>query len=312
MAYRRGASLSISRDRVQRRSRVRRASDHVARTSALDEPETIPLVARDGHLFAPVTIGEKTYEFLVDSGAQNVVLDRGVASELGLVSRGAFEASGARRTGGVALATVPSLRVGTRGTIGTLVVATLDLDAVVGDRRIDGILGYPFFASFAVRVDAANKTMTIATPGTLADRGTRVPLDVDRALAEVSLRVAGRLDAPFIVDTGNASNLLLYHPFVARHPEVVAFTTNARNSLGVGGSAQSYRTSLAELGFAGIPFYNVDTDVMLATSGAFADRTDAGNVGLGLLENLVVTFDESNAALYVERGSAYDDGGARN
>jgi hypothetical protein len=51
---------------------------------------------------------------------------------------------------------------------------------------------------------------------------------------------------------------------------------------------------------------------MLATRGAFADRFDAGNVGLGVLQNLLVTFDEAHAMLYVERGSQFDDGGARN
>ena len=50
---------------------------------------------------------------------------------------------------------------------------------------------------------------------------------------------------------------------------------------------------------------------MQATSGAFADRFDAGNIGLGLLKNFVVTFDDSAGALYVERGSLFDDGRSR-
>jgi hypothetical protein len=51
---------------------------------------------------------------------------------------------------------------------------------------------------------------------------------------------------------------------------------------------------------------------MQATRGAFADRFDAGNVGLGLLANFVLTFDLANNALYVERSSAFDDGRSRN
>ena len=51
---------------------------------------------------------------------------------------------------------------------------------------------------------------------------------------------------------------------------------------------------------------------MLATSGAFADRFDAGNIGLGLLKNFIVTFDLTDTEMYLERGPDFDDGRARN
>ena len=47
------------------------------------------------------------------------------------------------------------------------------------------------------------------------------------------------------------------------------------------------------------------------TGVAFADRVDAGNVGLGVLRNFVATFDLGNAAMYVTPGSAFDDGRRR-
>ena len=50
---------------------------------------------------------------------------------------------------------------------------------------------------------------------------------------------------------------------------------------------------------------------MLATNGAFADRVDAGNVGLGVLRNFVATFDLGNAAMYLTPGSGFDDGRRR-
>ncbi len=37
----------------------------------------------------------------------------------------------------------------------------------------------------------------------------------------------------------------------------------------------------------------------MAEKGAFADRIDAGNVGLGILKNFIVTFDLTNSALYL-------------
>jgi hypothetical protein len=49
----------------------------------------------------------------------------------------------------------------------------------------------------------------------------------------------------------------------------------------------------------------------MAEKGAFADRIDAGNVGLGILKNFVVTFDLTNSALYLEKGEGFDDGRLR-
>jgi hypothetical protein len=102
--------------------------------------------------------------------------------------------------------------------------------------------------------------------------------------------------------------LLLYHPFLETHPGIVPFTLTSRRSYGIGGAASSYRTSLDQLDIGGLTIYHAETDVMQATRGAFADRFDAGNVGLAVLKNFRFTFDESNNAMYVARGGAFDDG----
>jgi hypothetical protein len=143
-------------------------------------------------------------------------------------------------------------------------------------------------------------------------QGEALGLDVDRGLPEVTLSVNDMLRAPFVVDTGNAAELLLYSPFVRRHGGVVPYSPGKEKSYGIGGATPSYRSSLARLDFGSISLYNIDTDVMLARRGAFADRIDAGNVGLGVLHNFTLTFDEQHALLYVERGEDFDDGRARN
>jgi predicted aspartyl protease len=280
----------------------------VGRRIEMNRPQVLQLTYADGHVYAPVTIEGRTFNFLLDTGAQNTVLDRRVAQELGLVEQGALEASGAARTGGARVARLPELDVGA-GKLRDLVVTTIDLGASTsGAFRIDGILGFPFFAAAAVRIDLANRTMTFGPPGSLTEAGEEIPLETDRSLPEAHLRVNGNTDARFIIDTGNAAELLLYRPFVEAHPNVVAYSATNRRSYGIGGATSSYRTILDELDFGSIPMYRAETDVMLATRGAFADRFDAGNVGLGLLKNFVVTLDEAAGALYLERSAAFDDG----
>jgi hypothetical protein len=174
--------------------------------------------------------------------------------------------------------------------------------------RIDGILGYPFFAESEVRIDMANALLTFGLPGSLDQRGMPIPLETDRGLPEVTLRINSSVDGQFVVDTGDSAEMLFYRPFIDRHPGIVQYTTAQRESFGLGGGMTSYRSSLDQLSIAGIPMYHSDVDVMLQTSGAFADKFTAGNIGLGLIKNFVLTFDEANAALYVEKGSQFDDG----
>jgi len=283
-----------------------------ARRIDMPAPGTVALTAHDGHLFVPVRIHGHDYTFLLDSGSQNVLVDNHVATELGLAPVGALEASGASRTGGLRVAPLDELDVGS-GRMHDLVVTTIDLGASTdGAFRIDGILGYPFFAAATVRLDIGGKTMTFGPPGSLLPAGEKLPIVVDRALLEGTLRLDRATDAPFIFDTGNAGELLLYKPFMDKHAGIVPFSLTSRRSYGIGGGTSSYRSTLDELDFGDVPLYHADTDVMLATSGAFADRFDAGNVGLGLLKNFIVTFDVADASLYLQRAADFDDGRTRN
>jgi predicted aspartyl protease len=280
------------------------------RSIEMNAAETVPLDLRDGHAFASVRIDGRPYTFLIDTGAQNIVLDKHVAAELHLTASGALEASGASRTGGLQLVQIAELRVGS-GRLRNLVATTIDLEASTGGAfRIDGILGYPFFAAAVVRLDPAHRTMTFGPPGSIGPSGEKLTIETDRALPEANLRI-GDTAGEVIVDTGSAAELLLYRPFVDKHPGIVPFTRDEARSFGIGGSTPSYRSTLDRLLFGSIPLYRVDTDVMLATRGAFADRFDAGNVGFGILRNFIVTFDEGHNAIYVERGDDFDDGRTR-
>ena len=270
--------------------------------------QTLKLVERDGHLFVPVQIGENIYSFLIDSGAQNIVLDSAIARAHSLAEEGTLEAAGVARTGGLRVARLPELGIGA-AVLRDLVVSTLDFSRSTGGAmRIDGILGYPFFAASIVRLDAANRTLTFGPPGTLEPHGTRIDLELDRRLPEARLRLNGAVDGLFVVDTGNAGELLLYRPFVDAHPGLVPVTTTARRAWGIGGSTTSYASVLDTLDLEDISLFNTPADVMLSTHGAFADRIDAGNVGLGILRKFVATFDFGASALYLERGPGFDDG----
>jgi hypothetical protein len=102
--------------------------------------------------------------------------------------------------------------------------------------------------------------------------------------------------------------MLLYRPFVDAHSGLVPTSTHNALNYGIGGSNAAYRSTLDVLEIGGVALHNRPVDVVLAREGAFADRVDAGNVGLGVLKNFVVTFDLGQAAMYLTPGAEFDDG----
>ncbi len=275
-------------------------------------PVTVPLLADNGHVFVRATAGGKPLVLLVDTGAQGIFLDSGAAGRLGLSAQGMLEVRGAKRTAGAGVAPLEGLKIGD-AYLPVRVASVVDLRSVTYDgSTVDGVLGYPFFAAAEARIDPVAHTMTIARPGTLKPSGTPVRIDTDRELPEVDARV-GRIEARFLLDTGNSNELLLFHTFVAAHPGVVTFSPHrnfARNS-GVGGSSAAVPAMIDELDLGPFRLYNRYTDVMLADTGAFADKNEAGNIGYGTLENFVFTFDFSNDELYLDPTRWFDDGRGR-
>jgi hypothetical protein len=221
-----------------------------------------------------------------------------------------MEVRGAARSGGLRTALLPSLTID-GATMNGVVVAALDIGRSLRGLHIDGILGYPFFASALVEMDFGHRLMRFGPPGSFTPAGTKVELDVDRELAEATARVGDRVDAPFIVDTGNSAEMLLYRPFLDAHPGLVPPSTVAAWNFGLGGGNAAYRTELDALTLGGVTLYHRDVNVVLATKGAFADRIDAGNLGLGTLRNFDLTFDLGAAALYLQPGATFDDGRRR-
>jgi hypothetical protein len=143
--------------------------------------------------------------------------------------------------------------------------------------------------------------MRFGPPGSITPGGDRIAIDTDRDIPEAVFRIDD-LDAPFIVDTGDSSPLLIYGPFADAHPSVApAVGTGAGSFVGVGGSDKSYATRVNSLRLGSTTVSDQDADVIESKSGAFADRIDAGNVGLALLRKFTVTFDFAGHALYLER-----------
>ena len=197
------------------------------------------------------------------------------------------------------VALLPRLSIG-NAALDNLVVSTIDLGSAAGRLRLDGILGYPFFAGAMVQLDFAHRVMRFGPPGSFAPAGDRIALDTDREVPEAVFRINGSIDAPFIVDTGNSSG-------TACSTRRSSTPTPASPPRPAGDEQlRGHRRRRPLVPHApGIAAARVDAllgqnaDVIVAKNGAFADRVDAGNVGLAVLRKFTVTFDLANHALYL-------------
>ena len=270
-------------------------------------PVTVPLSFHDAHAYVRVRILGHDYTFLLDSGAQAIVLDAHVAQELGLRPQGQLEVAGAQRTGGLGVAALDSIEIGT-ASLPVRIVTVLDLRGVTGAPAIDGILGYPFFAAAEARIDPDSSTLTFGKPGTLKSDGALLPVDSDRELVELQAKVNGT-EGRFVIDTGNGNELLVYSPFLRAHEGLISYAGGRfANNMGVGGSASAVGATVDELDLGPFRFFNQYANVMLGTQGAFADRFAAGNIGMGVLKNFILTIDLANAKLYARPSAHFDDG----
>lgn len=265
--------------------------------------QTVALLDDGTQLACRVEIAGTSYRFLLDSGSGAILLDTRIARAVGLQTFGSLEVLGAARTGGLRVARLPHMTIG--GTVfDDMVVATLDLGAAASRLPLDGILGYPFFAASLVQIDFAHHGVRFGPPGSFLPPGERIALDTDRQIPEAVFRIDETLDAPFIVDTGNTGGLLLYAPFVAAHQALVPRGDDGVSYVGVGGANRTYRTRLDAFRLGTTLISPQNAEVILAKEGAFADRIDAGNVGLRVLRGFAsVTFDFPGHALFLERAA---------
>jgi hypothetical protein len=277
-------------------------------TVQTDVPITVKLTSQDGHYYVPVSIHGKTFAFLVDTGAQGVVIDSRVAAQLALVPQGLLQVRGARRISAIGVASLDSIGVaGVDLPLGE--ISIIDLNQSTGGAfPIDGVLGYPFFAAAEVRFDYDRLTMTFGKPGSLPVVGERIDLDTDRELAEVAVKINGT-PTHCVVDTGNSNELLVFNPFVRAHPGTIPYAGAKQvSNFGVGGSMPAVGTYVDQLDLGSFRLFNRYTNVMLSDNGAFADRIDGGNIGVAILHNFVTTFDMANHAMYLKPGDSFDDG----
>jgi predicted aspartyl protease len=190
---------------------------------------SVPLPTRfsDGKFIVRVMIAGRGLDFLLDTGAAGIVINRDIAEQLHLEEHGAYSnAANAGRYVGTS-AIVPEMTIGSLTMRDVVVTTVPDVDeGRPGLYKVVGLLGFDFIDAVGLKLDYQAGTVTALTPDAFAVPTDPRTIDLDIRLGslqpETSLVVNGSLGEHFMLDTGASGGLMLFDYFQRRHPEALS------------------------------------------------------------------------------------------
>jgi len=270
---------------------------------------TIPFELINNHIYVDVRVNGRPLRLMLDTGGFNA-LTPPTTEALGLKSEGSFQARGTgESTESFGLTRVDEVQIG-GATVRNQVFYVLpfkDLDKVEGV-PLPGLLGFEVFKRFVVRIEYAERRLTLLLPEAFQEPKGATP--VAFTFDEMTPQVEGKLDGiagKFTIDTGSRSSLDVNRPFAEKHGlfDKPGSKVEALTGWGVGGGGRGLltRTGLLELGAVRLPA--PVTSIALQEKGSLTDPYLAGNVGGGVLRRFTVTFDYQKQQIWFEPSSAY-------
>ncbi|MGK2857348.1 MAG: aspartyl protease family protein [Thermoanaerobaculia bacterium] len=254
------------------------------------------------HPYVPVFVnGKGPSMFILDTGADMTVIERGHAAELGLPMEGSIEIRGAG-SGKLDAALIASPKVTIAGLdVPTEAVIAIPLDALsrYEGRAIEGILGYDVLSRFVVEIDYAANAVTFHDPASFRDpkdaRAFDIYFDGNSPVMRgtVALPDGRSFDARLTLDTGNRTALILHQPFVEAHAirKSLPVLADAPLGMGVGGMTRQDIGRIASLTLGGFVMNAPLTSFTVDKGGANANPDLDGNIGGEVLRRFTLWVD---------------------
>ncbi|HEY1728048.1 MAG TPA: retropepsin-like aspartic protease [Candidatus Baltobacteraceae bacterium] len=264
---------------------------------------TLPTDTNPPHVTVRVTIGDRTFNFLLDTSSQGITLDANVARQIGLINTTQTLLANARRTG--VQATIPEMRVGALRMHNVVVsLGPVSADQQIASQAV-GALGYDFFRSATVTFDHSKRRVTAVPSDQFVAPVMTPDSDILRVRVidhqpTVSAKINGAPAERIVLDTGAGADMILFGYFVRRYPEI--FTSklaNPQDPTLYGGAkepdAKGYRMQEVDIGRYNFKPFDVITIDQLKN---YSPETD-GLMGPGMLDHFAASLDLLGGKLYL-------------
>ncbi len=255
-----------------------------------NRPTTAPLLPAGGFQLLNVRInGRDGGRFMLDTGSNLSLIDRGAAVRLELPITGQGKALGVAGTESFDYRGIDSISV--EGF--SLPPRTLGAVNLFAMRRsgapMSGILGFNALARECFTIDPQKRTLTIGDQWNPALHSET--LLVINGLPAVHVKM-GRREAILILDTGADNELTLHAEAVRGWPDIFSVPqTGSGLSRGMGGIVAGSRTWVKQLTVLGVSIQDVAVSVDPTPPGLNRHTPVAGRVGNAVLRNFLLTFD---------------------
>ncbi|MBD5604625.1 MAG: clan AA aspartic protease, partial [Candidatus Eremiobacteraeota bacterium] len=183
----------------------------------------LPVREDRGKFIVTVNVGTRALDMVLDSGAAGIVIEEGVAKQLGLQEFGS-ESNGVnsgrfRSTSAI----VPEMSVGDleMHDVAINTVPSVGVTGQFGEYRAVGLLGFDFIDAIVLELDYRNQTATAYAPQSFAASTSpddfTLDLRVGNGQPMISIGVDGAVGERFVMDTGGFGSLVFFDRFVRRN-----------------------------------------------------------------------------------------------
>jgi len=279
-------------------ARCAQASDASGKVtfSAGSKTSTFSFDWRNGMIFVPVRLnGSRPLSFVLDTGSTRTIVDRALATSLGLKASGSGSLQGAG-SGRIPIEFIHDVTIALPGVESTgYELSTADLQPLEASLgvKVDGILGYALFSRFVVTVDYEAKTMTLNSPEAFQASKTAqsIPIELrDKwAFVKAELVLPGPVTVQdsFLIDSGSSD--------AVDHPIVMQLEGRVPATSGVGLGSQVQGATAQATSFR-LGRYSIAAPTVSCCGASDATSKLIGNE---VLRRFTVTFDYPSLRIFI-------------
>ncbi len=270
----------------------------------------VPIKVTSRRIFVTATVNGIEGHFILDTGADAIVLDDAFAKRAHAETVRSDTAVGIGGATKSTVARVKTLKIGDN-TLSNAIVSTiaLGLDGA-GDREgRDGLIGYDLLGAAIVDLSLDDGTLTLYDPAKVqpdTSAGIPVLVDLSTATPVVSMRLNDRVDVRATLDSGNPVDVVFDRDLVLKHglqfmidPDPAKLA--ARELMGgIGGYTYVECGKLQSLQLGPISYLAPPACMGYAINGSSSSDRDV-LVGFDLLKHFNIVFDYPEATVVLQQ-----------